>query len=66
MWIDQNDKKAMHECKLFKLGSVSYNLLLSTLAVSFTATVSSALEVCEPQCAVGFSTPHKTHHTPHT
>ena len=28
MWIDQNGKKAMHECKL--LGSVSYNLSTSS------------------------------------
>ena len=28
MWIDQNGKKAMHDCKL--LGSVSYNLSTSS------------------------------------
>jgi len=28
MWIDQNSKKAMHECKL--LGSVSHNLSISS------------------------------------
>jgi len=35
-------------------------------AVSLTATAFSALEVCEPQYAVGFSTSPKTHHTPWT
>jgi len=33
-------------------------------AVSLTATAFSALEVCESQYAVGFSTSSKTHPTP--
>ena len=37
LWIDQNVKKAMHECKL--LGSVSYNLSTSSkCALSMTCT----------------------------
>jgi len=48
MWIDQNGKKAMHECKL--LGSVSYNLSTSSKCALLMPCTNGPFKCKMPGC----------------
>ena len=57
-WIDQNGKKAMHECKL--LGSVSYNLSTSSMCALSMPCTNRPFKCKMPGCNMTYSM--KTHY----